>query len=853
MQLLKLKAIPHPNGNRIDLSWEFPEDAACVKVRVLRHPERYPQIDEHSLLVVEDDNLRSVSDTESLKAGQVYYYAIITKLPDGPYSLEPANRIAAMATGPFDMAGQMYDLLPGIYKRYDASSLPQPEQYPTLSEADRQRGQLRRFLSLPGGQLDQLYSFAQAALLLHEPERVDGRLLPLLAEWIGWRTDYRQDFQVQRNEVRRAPYIQETIGTLPNVEATVKRLIQWDCRAKEFVNNIFVTNQPERLNLWVMRLNGQTAPSPAELLSLDFAYEGRPSAIVSNDKSNTLYWLFYHSPLSSGVESSTPLPPQGGWTILCKSMRSFRIGKQDFASVLGRKSVSTSLLQAFANHGLALSYDLTVEAINAAQREELPNPGSWLITDHTRKAKYKVEESGNDLVVSTEWSAGSPLARGQDQLWQRHPSAINFKGEPLVFWDVYDSAKPSWFIEARLYRNGEWTPLTVFDDRNPERPDRRSPHAVVHDGNVWLFWQERLETGWHLRYLKTPTLDELKQAEDFPDIRLSPQDGQLVDPKVEEDFFAVSDPVNKQWLRVFWVSRVTQGQSPSSQPSRKTRRQLFQRIHDGTRWSPFEQTPNGGDADDREPFAVASGTDGKLELWWSSNRSGSGSIWRSELDRAINQWSPPLPVTSGLYDQRTPVLLSNGEDTLLFFRSTEAILRTSQTDSATYTLDTRYSGCTTLDTRNRQRIGAIKKFEDFSSYTYDTGHSGQPDISTWYSRNTVGIYLRATSDNPAQIETKRQLAAEFLQGFLPIQVRLVFFIETPTAVEEVYPALGPLTEETLFSLRGSSDETYQGLEEQVNDSMRGWVWIRAWDKNPPQPVTGNPHFRTWHINVKTVE
>jgi hypothetical protein len=371
-------------------------------------------------------------------------------------------------------------------------------------------------------------------------------------------------------------------------------------------------------------------------------------------------------------------------------------------------------------------------------------------------------------------------------------------------------------------------------------------------------------TGWRLRYLKTPTLADIKkqQPEDFPNTRLSRRHRQLVDPKVEEDFFAVSDPVNKQWLRVFWVRRVkvkrTQGQSPTNQPSRKTRRQLFQRIHDGKRWSDFKWTPHGGgDADDREPFAVASGTDGKkLELWWSSNRSGSASIWRSELDSAKNRWLPPQPVTSGLYDQRTPVLLNNGADTLLFYRSTEAILRTSQTDSATYTMDTRYSGCTTLDTRNRQRIGAFKKFEDFTSYTYDTGPSGKPNNSTWYGRNTVGIYLRANLDDPALIETKRQLAAEFLQGFLPIQVRLVFIIETPIAVEAVYPALGPLAEETLFSLQGSSDETYQGLEEleeQVNVSMRGWVWIRAWDNNPPQPVTGNPHYRTWHINVKTVE
>ena len=59
---------------------------------------------------------------------------------------------------------------------------------PPLRRASRACGrrqlakQLRRFLELPGAQLDQLYSFARGALGLHDLERVDGELLPLLAQ-----------------------------------------------------------------------------------------------------------------------------------------------------------------------------------------------------------------------------------------------------------------------------------------------------------------------------------------------------------------------------------------------------------------------------------------------------------------------------------------------------------------------------------------------------------------------------------------------------------------------------------------------------------------------------------------------
>ena len=77
-------------------------------------------------------------------------------------------------------------------------------------------GQLRGFLDLPGGELDRLYSLNRAALLLTNLDRVDGRLLPLLAQWIGWRTDYSLPVGAQRNEIRFAPRIYRTVGCGPH-------------------------------------------------------------------------------------------------------------------------------------------------------------------------------------------------------------------------------------------------------------------------------------------------------------------------------------------------------------------------------------------------------------------------------------------------------------------------------------------------------------------------------------------------------------------------------------------------------------------------------------------------------------
>jgi hypothetical protein len=63
-----------------------------------------------------------------------------------------------MATAPYNIAGQMADLLPTLYHRYDTVVT----NAAIVAPADRQKGQLRRFLDLPGSQLDLLYSFARA-------------------------------------------------------------------------------------------------------------------------------------------------------------------------------------------------------------------------------------------------------------------------------------------------------------------------------------------------------------------------------------------------------------------------------------------------------------------------------------------------------------------------------------------------------------------------------------------------------------------------------------------------------------------------------------------------------------------
>jgi phage tail-like protein len=250
MRLQRITAVAHAAGNRIDLTWAHPDPAQYPGVRVVRregtHPispqpgspgdgivvaDTNPTAPDQRPVEVGEDGLYHVTDA-SLKGETVYYYALFPYAGEPPtYALDQHNRTAAMASAPYNVAGQMAELLPTIYHRYD-TVLPKPEA--AVAEADRHKGQLRRFLDLPGSQLDQLYSFARAMLDLHHLDKVDGRLLPLLAQWLGWQTDFQLDIAAQRNEIKFAPHLYRSVGTAPNLQAIVHRYTGWHTQIAEF-------------------------------------------------------------------------------------------------------------------------------------------------------------------------------------------------------------------------------------------------------------------------------------------------------------------------------------------------------------------------------------------------------------------------------------------------------------------------------------------------------------------------------------------------------------------------------------------------------------------------------------------
>jgi phage tail-like protein len=236
MPLQSIQAVAHPAGNRIDLAWWPDATLPADGVRVVRREGRYPQHPQDGVIVADVTTATAVSDL-NLPAERVYYYSLFPFTGGPPvYEYDPGNRAMALATAPNGYAQTMLGLLPAIYHRYDKDTRF-----------------LARFLRIGGGQLDQFHSLANFSRRLRQLDKTPGPLLPLLAQWIAWQTDYKRDLNTQRDEIRNAPAIYRRIGLAPTLEATIKRINNWESRSKEYVHNIFASNQPPRLNLLSLR------------------------------------------------------------------------------------------------------------------------------------------------------------------------------------------------------------------------------------------------------------------------------------------------------------------------------------------------------------------------------------------------------------------------------------------------------------------------------------------------------------------------------------------------------------------------------------------------------------------------
>jgi hypothetical protein len=451
----------------------------------------------------------------------------------------------------------------------------------------------------------------------------------------------------------------------------VKRISGWESRTKEFVHNVFLSNHPERLNIWARErsADGAWLDPPKQPLSVNFAYEGRPSAV--RDQDGTLR-LFYHT------------LKKGSWEIWHKTYRE--------------------------------------------DREE-------------------------------RWSPSEPLTSGVTI--DKYPSAVLHEGHLWVFWAAYHEGARAWSVKARTRAPGGSDPFAS------DGIERRQPFAVVdQEDRKWLFWLEREGQRWRLKYTRHEG-GAWGTTVTFPD-------DAGADPRVEGDLFVLfhsaNRPVRRLW--VFWAR-----QEPTGEPNQRRWTIVFRTKGnmnlDDSGWSaitPFSTVPPSDH--DREPAAFV-GASGEFELFWSSNRAGSWSIWRSTLNTRTNTWSDPEQLTRGPYSQRDPLPFAVAEGTVLVYRSNQSLRYASEVYTATETVDFRYAGSTTFDPHNADKIALHRRFEDFQAYSYAAGDGGARTDDDWYARDTIGLYLTPNTANEHEIRLTKDRIRRVLGEFMPITDRAV--------------------------------------------------------------------------------
>jgi hypothetical protein len=108
-----------------------------------------------------------------------HHYAVVAR--DNSAQLFPAY-ITAMATSSYLSGAYLYRNLPEIYRTFDTSVLPDTV---SIDPADRNKGQLQRFVEMFGLQFDVLRSFAASASRRSWGEAPAGRVACTVSESWG--------------------------------------------------------------------------------------------------------------------------------------------------------------------------------------------------------------------------------------------------------------------------------------------------------------------------------------------------------------------------------------------------------------------------------------------------------------------------------------------------------------------------------------------------------------------------------------------------------------------------------------------------------------------------------------------
>lgn len=868
MQPLDARAESDPRGGRILLTWTNPPLPGFKGTRVLRRESTFPdpsKPDARTTVIFDDAitpagqsvhflDLGTVSGsrTVQLKGETIYYYAIV--------SYDTASRpfpafVSAIATAPYQTGAFLYNNLPGVYQGFDTTL---PPASPALDPADATKGQLLRLLEMFGLQFDLLRSFASGMRDFHFLDRVDSSLLPLLAEWIGWQTNFALPIAKQRNEVKYAPPYWATIGIAANLRATINRLVTWDARFKEFAHNIFISNNPEQLAIYEVQRKGAIFDMPRPVTP-DVVFEGRPAACLAPDSRPV---IFYHALQSAPMPSLPGRPPvfedrfhlwykifdRDDWlpahrltwdphlnrspAVFQKNDGTFWLFWTSYEPVgtdlvarlrlqqltVGRAALSARIVTTttgpFAlDDGDVLRVIVTTGAINITRdvafhgedfvsiaqaqaseiavvlNREIPGLDASITEDGT--IRFLSHSAGASAAITIPAStaasklglAGLTTVTGVDAVRAiltgtgSEPFSLA-SGDILTFTMDGNTPREVTFSTAQFQNIGAATAAEVASAVNlvvpgtaedaggrvrlvslqpgeaslvaldinrstaapklgfatplpaPAGKDDAEP-AAFEDAtrNVWMFFSS-LRSGvwkiWYTRFNGTVwgTPKPLTEG-NLPDR----------EPAV------VFDPAAGGRIWVFWSRKKASGLWNIF--SRRTTHLDFDTLADAD-WTEEEMAPALANFDNREPAPLLAGPD-NIDLYFSSNRANGFHVWQKTIGSVAQ--GADTSVTSGQFTYRAPAPLALGSGNVsVWVRSNESQVYSSSLYPSAITIDTRYAGSITSDTRNPTRLSLRRNFRDIQCYTYDTPRQGSSLFGVGDIANVASLVAKLESD-----------------------------------------------------------------------------------------------------------
>lgn len=203
----------------LTITWRTPS-GAWDRLRLTRDSTGFaPRADMGTILI---DSPKagaptSYDDLSGLSQGKFYYYTVWVRATlDQQW--RRAGDVIGLVTQNWGYSSRMYQLIPGVYRDRDMDT-PSYRLYG--------RGDLDRFLSIPGFEADHIRTEYETLKWVNDPAKVSGGLLPLMALQYGFGYEGELGMRLARQQMKNAIYIYKHKGTQFGIEALASVLTGW--------------------------------------------------------------------------------------------------------------------------------------------------------------------------------------------------------------------------------------------------------------------------------------------------------------------------------------------------------------------------------------------------------------------------------------------------------------------------------------------------------------------------------------------------------------------------------------------------------------------------------------------------